>query len=79
MTAKQVAMAVKVARGPVPEADDRPLHGLCTPEFQAPVVVTLEAVACFLRWQCVQFNGGWDEVALNEILPALRRKVIVSN
>ena len=78
MTAKQIALAVAIARGVPPDADDRPLHGLCTPEFACPVVVTLEAVAVFLRWQCLQFNGGWDEEECNRLVPALRRKVVTT-
>jgi hypothetical protein len=39
-----------------------------------PVFVTLDAVAALINWQCLQFNGQYDAMALNEIAQAGRTK-----
>jgi hypothetical protein len=39
-----------------------------------PVFVTLDSVAALINWQCLQFNGQYDPIALNEIADAGRHK-----
>jgi hypothetical protein len=39
-----------------------------------PVSVTLDSVAALINWQCLQFSGQMDPIALNEIAVAGRRK-----
>jgi len=77
MTIKQLALAVKIAQGPCPPADDTILHGICTPQFKLPVYATIETVAIFIRYHCLQFNGGWDNEGFNDIAHALKRKVLI--
>ena len=75
MTMQQLSQAVAIARS------DKPLDiesmgifdGFGLPEFK-PVVCTLDALAMLVRWQCVQFNGGLDPQALNEIAECGRHR-----
>ena len=45
-------------------------------DFQ-PVNVTKQAVAQLIRWQCLQFNGQFDNDALNDLVIAGREKFII--
>lgn len=62
MTGSEFAAAWKLALSSVDldKFDDIALDGVGLSGFQ-PVVVPIEAVARFLRWQCVYiFGGGYD-------------------
>lgn len=41
------------------QADDSVLYGFGLPDFQ-PVFVTMAVVAKCIRWQCNQWDGGFD-------------------
>jgi hypothetical protein len=41
------------------------------------VNVTIDSVAALINWQCLQFNGQYDPVALNEVAEHGRKKFIV--
>jgi hypothetical protein len=42
-----------------------------------PVYCTVEQVASLIRYQCLQFNGNLDSLALNEIGRHGKRKFII--
>lgn len=55
------------------DADDSHLHGCALPGFER-VTTTIGPVAKLIRWQCLQFNGQWDQEALNEMRAIARYK-----
>ena len=67
MTNKQFQRAYAIAMGgaDLSNADIDSLCGFGLRSFQ-PVCVFIEDVAACIRWQCLQFNGGIDNEALNE-------------
>lgn len=78
MTKQQFSEAVKMIREDrVPAGiDDSILHGCGVKGFK-PVVVTLEVAAQFIRYQCMQFNGQFDNEALNETFIILLKKAVI--
>jgi len=78
MTAKQIALAVKIAQAGVVAdmADADKFLGIATRDVSGPVCATVEEVAGLLRYQCLQFNGGWDHQEQADLTPHLRRKVV---
>ena len=44
-----------------------------------PIVVTTAMVAELIRWQAHQFNGDWDQAALQEVKDAGRRKFVIAD
>lgn len=63
MKALELKLATAMAKDlsiPLPWDLIDPLCGCGCPGFE-PVAVSLRSVASFLRYQCLQFNGGWDD------------------
>ncbi len=78
MTNDELNRAFSIAQGGE-ELDDSSLDvflGFGLPGFR-PVVCTLQMVARLIRWQCQQFNGGWDAEALQEIARHGRHRFII--
>ena len=42
-----------------------------------PIHTTIDAVAALINWQCLQFNGQYDLIALDEIASHGRKKFII--
>lgn len=78
MNTKQLNTALEIAKSDADLSihDDSILHGCGLPNF-SPVIVTTHQLARFLRWQCVQLNGGIDAHELNNIAAIGRRKFTV--
>jgi len=70
MTAAEFKQAVTLSRDnanpKVNGADMNCFDGFGLPNFQ-PVYVTVFQVARLIRWQAVQLNGEFDQVALDEV------------
>lgn len=77
MTKKQFGQAVRIAqsREDLSKVDDSTLFGCGLPDFK-PVFCTIEMVAKFVRWQCLQFNGEFNAENLNECATIARRKFL---
>lgn len=60
------------------DADMDILFGFGLPGFQ-PVTVSLRSIARCMRWQCLCWDGSWDEHQYNEDLPHYRRNVTVAD
>jgi hypothetical protein len=75
MTKQELAKALELAKTRhVEEPTDISIFaGFGLRDFD-PVYVTLDAVAALINWQCLQFNGQYDLVALNEIAYCGRKK-----
>jgi hypothetical protein len=54
-----------------------PLEGIAIWEGKRKRSVTLRATAAFLRWQCLRFNGSWDEEALSCCFSLLQRRTVL--
>jgi hypothetical protein len=81
MNKQEIQLAAAMAKDydiDLSRVDDGVLFGFGCPDFK-PVMVSIETVAKCMRWQCSQFNGGWDEKQFNEDLPHYRRNVTLSN
>ncbi len=61
----------------VNEPTDISIFAGCALRGFEPVNVTLDAVAALINWQALQFNGQWDNEALNEIAIAGRKKFMI--
>jgi hypothetical protein len=55
-----------------------PFSGFGMAHFR-PIVVTTAMVSELIRWQARQFNGDWDQAALQEIKDAGRRKFLIAD
>ena len=60
------AFAIAQSDADLSNVDDEHLFGFGLPDFKK-VVTTLRAVAKTIRWQAGQFNGEWNNEALQEI------------
>ena len=79
MTTLQVNKAMQIAQDmtvSLESIDDSPLIGCGTSGF-LPVYVTLTAVAKFLRWQTIMFNGEVDMQELNNLRWILKHRIQV--
>lgn len=80
MTSQQFSAAVAMARDNRIELLDRYdiniLSGFALPDFR-PVSIILEVAAACIRWQCAQFDGGWDNEAMEECREFFRRRVTI--
>ena len=80
MTKDQLSQALQIAKS------DKDLHlasidiffGFGLEDFE-PVYCTIDQVAALIRWQAVQFNGGIDSDALQEVCNVGRKKFLVLN
>ena len=79
MTKEQLTSAMQIARSgrDLTQYDDSILDGIGLSSFESPVYVCIEAVARFLRWQCIYLNGGIDSEMLNECSALLRKRAMV--
>jgi hypothetical protein len=81
MNKQEIQLAAAMAKDydiDLSHVDDGVLYGFGCSDFK-PVMVSIETVAKCMRWQCSQFNGGWDEKQFNEDLPYYRRNVTISD
>ena len=82
MTAAEFKAAVALAKNPsvdlIAETRDCAdiFDGFALTDFQ-PVTVSLQQVAGLIAYQALQFNGEWDNIALNEIRTSGRKKFII--
>lgn len=76
MTSQDFRRVFELAKSDVSfaDVDDSPLCGYALPGFK-PVAVTVAAAAKAVRWQALQFNGHWDQGAINELRAAFVRRV----
>ena len=51
----------------------------CGLEGFEPVVVSLEALASFLRYQCAQFDGGWDQEEYDNMVWVAKRRFLIED
>jgi hypothetical protein len=77
MTTKEFNEVVRIAS----RESDMPENIDCfwkfgLPEFK-PVYVTLRQVAALIRYQAVQFNGEFDQEALQEVKDHGKRKFLI--
>ena len=68
MNKNELSQAFDLARSKadLSQEDDSVFMGFGLPDFK-PVYVTIGQVARLIRWQCGQFNGGWDSHNLQQI------------
>lgn len=68
MTKQEIKEAVKIAKSDqdLMNFSQDHLFGCGLSDFK-PVVSSIEAVARLIRHQCCMFNGGFDEVELNNL------------
>ncbi len=69
MTAKEFKVATEMAKESsvsLPWELHNVLYGCGCSDFK-PVCVSLKAVASLLRYQCMCFNGSWDESEYQEM------------
>tara|TARA_Y100000992_G_C21207057_1_gene463455 strand:- start:565 stop:855 length:291 start_codon:yes stop_codon:yes gene_type:complete len=78
MDNNQFSQAVAMARSDIEldQYDTDILMGFGLPDFKQ-VSVILEVAAACIRWQCAQFDGGWDNEAMEECRNAFRHKVLI--
>lgn len=77
MTKKQIAECAALAQsGNCPSVDDSPLHGIALPDYREGYA-NKGQIARFLRYQCLQFNGGWDNAEFENLAYLLKRKVMM--
>lgn len=70
------ATAIAKSDTDLTNVDDSNLFGCGLPDFK-PVHTTLEAVAKLLRYQCAQFDGGWDATEFDNMCYIARRKFLI--
>ncbi len=81
MTALEIRMARSIAEDhsiDLSKVNDGVLYGFGLSDF-TPVTVPLRAVAKCMRWQCQQWDGGWDEKQFSEDVPCYRRNVTLAD
>lgn len=75
MTKEQVGRAREMAMSEqLPDVDDSVLSGLYLPSFVSPVYTTIRVVARAMQ-DYIQFNGKWDESAIEEFCKVARTKI----
>lgn len=75
MNKKEFNQAVNLAKTPIGFDDTELFDGFGLPDFK-PVCCTLKAMASLIKWQALQFNGQFDQEALNEIWNCRKRFLI---
>jgi hypothetical protein len=75
MTKAEMAKAFELAKTRIVKepTDISIFAGFALSDFK-PVCVTLDTVAALINWQCLQFNGQYDPIALDEIAYTGRHK-----
>lgn len=80
MTTKQFAEAVKYSENTnieeLYQEDDSILNGCALNDFR-PVHTTIPAVAKFVRYHAMQFNGKWDAQELDNMARIAKKKFLI--
>lgn len=77
MNKKEFNQAVNLANTDIGFDGIDLFDGFALREFR-PVCCTLRSMASLIKWQALQFNGQFDQEALNEIW-ACKRKFIIAD
>lgn len=82
MTKNEFSEAVKLAKDSTRDLsaiDDSIVFGCGLPDFNngQKLVVTLEIVAKFIRWQCQYLGGGWDMEEMQNCFWIAKRKFLL--
>lgn len=78
MTKNQLNRAMEMAKSDadLSNVDTGIFHGFGLMSFK-PVWCTIDQIAALIRWQVIQFNGGTDSEALQELANVGRKKFLV--